>query len=230
MIRQERAAIARQLKNEGKLGREIAGALGISRSYAQELLADPDGSRAKARKHRYSGTCQDCGAPTCGGDGRAKAPKRCAPCQIEYQRSDQYRAEITFWTRARLIAAIQDWAAIHGEPPAMPDWSPWTARRMGDEARAQQWERARPRWPWFTSVIHQFGTWNTAIAAAGFTPRVPTGGGSNALRRRRKTHCKYKHPFTEENTYIVHGHRYCRACARRRSREYARRKRVTVSA
>lgn len=43
----------------------------------------------------------------------------------------------------------------------------------------------------------------------------------------RKTHCKYGHPFDEVNTYWTkEGHRFCRACARRRQRERNRRLRL----
>jgi hypothetical protein len=47
----------------------------------------------------------------------------------------------------------------------------------------------------------------------------------NALRMRRnnasarKTHCKRGHPFSEENTVISGGTRYCLTCRRRRDRE-----------
>jgi hypothetical protein len=41
----------------------------------------------------------------------------------------------------------------------------------------------------------------------------------------RKTHCKYGHEFTLENTVIVQGRRRCRQCERRRQHEkYLRRK------
>jgi hypothetical protein len=41
--------------------------------------------------------------------------------------------------------------------------------------------------------------------------------------RRAQTHCKRGHKFTERNTRISGGRRYCRACARARSRAcYAR--------
>jgi len=45
--------------------------------------------------------------------------------------------------------------------------------------------------------------------------------------RKVKTHCKYGHPFTEENTYTTYppsfgggAFRQCRTCMRRRQREY----------
>jgi hypothetical protein len=39
------------------------------------------------------------------------------------------------------------------------------------------------RFTWW--VIGEFGSWNAAIAAAGFEPRAAHGGGGNQLRRRK---------------------------------------------
>lgn len=41
----------------------------------------------------------------------------------------------------------------------------------------------------------------------------------------RKTHCKYGHEYTPDNTVITESGRWCRECGRRRSREYMRNKR-----
>ena len=48
-------------------------------------------------------------------------------------------------------------------------------------------------------------------------------GRANFGVRQSKTHCKHGHEFTPENTFISQGNRYCRECARRQSRERARR-------
>jgi hypothetical protein len=47
--------------------------------------------------------------------------------------------------------------------------------------------------------------------------------GSN---RPRKTECVAGHPYTEENTYLDKGFRYCRECKRERSRAYNRKVRA----
>ena len=39
-------------------------------------------------------------------------------------------------------------------------------------------------------------------------------GVSNAAQNARKTHCSKGHEFTDENTYLARGRRYCRACQR----------------
>lgn len=64
----------------------------------------------------------------------------------------------------------------------------------------------------------------------------PVTQGENVLRgdspmahNLRKTHCKYSHEFTPENTYLVQARgktqRHCRECSLRRSREQSARKR-----
>ena len=180
----ERLALAEQvaaLRAEGLFWRQIATRLGISRSYAQDLGVDPDGRLARQRKDSYARPCMDCGAPTSGGEGRKSEP-RCQDCA---NRLNGVKA--TVWTRDRIIGAIRWWADSYGDPPAVPDWSPTTARYLGDEARALRFERHHDagQVPWFMTVVRMFLSWNAAIEAAGFVPRQPNGGGGNQLRRRR---------------------------------------------
>ena len=47
------------------------------------------------------------------------------------------------------------------------------------------------------------------------------GSGPPALNA-SKTHCDKGHEFTEANTYIFDGRRYCRACGRERQRDRRR--------
>lgn len=87
--RLELAVEARRLRDEGFSIRGIGDVLGCSRSYASELLNDPDGSKARARKDRYAGICVDCGGPTSGCEGRGpNAPQRCWACNCEHLRVD----------------------------------------------------------------------------------------------------------------------------------------------
>jgi hypothetical protein len=175
--RSEWLALATRMRAQGMSGLAIARELGLSHTFVYDLLNDPDGSKAKARKARYAGVCVDCGAKTAGGEGRRDEP-RCHPCSARKSGIEQ-----TKWTREVLIDRIHEWTALYGEPPAMADWSPWQARALGDEARARRFE-IDDRWPWFTYVVRAFGSWNGAIEAAGFTPRAARGGGTNQSRRR----------------------------------------------
>ena len=43
--------------------------------------------------------------------------------------------------------------------------------------------------------------------------RSPINRGAHQLK---KTHCPQGHPYDEVNTYAYKGHRYCRACTKRR--------------
>lgn len=58
------------------------------------------------------------------------------------------------WTKEAIICAIQRWAAQYGEPP-----------------HSKLWKRAVPGYPNSATVKYHFGSWNEAIAAAGFKPR-----------------------------------------------------------
>lgn len=185
----ERLALAervRVLRADGVTHRAIASQLGISRSYASELDVDPDGSRARARKDSYQGVCIDCGGPTTGGEGVSQQPRRCDACQRAYQRSDEGRAAVTYWTRDRIVEAIRWWVNEYGEPPAIPDWSPSRASALFDLARTRRAERliAEKRVPWSTTVICHFGSWNAGIVAAGFEPRANVGTRENRARQR----------------------------------------------
>lgn len=180
--RAERVVEAQRLRNEESLtSQEIAERFGVTRSAVSSWLCDPDLSKQLARRERYAGTCVDCGAKTTGCNGPLKAPKRCAAC---FHSSYDNTVKRQIWPVAVLIARIQEWARIYGDPPAMNDWNPTSARSMHDEARARRWEDADGYWPWFTTVVNRFGTWNAGIEAAGFEPRVPYATVENMLRRR----------------------------------------------
>lgn len=83
------------------------------------------------------------------------------------------------WTPKLIVAAIQEWAEIHGQPPTRDMW------------RGKSKPSERGRWPSANSVDRNFGSWNAAIAAAGFEPRAQ---GEN----RRKVYPKRKREWTPE--------------------------------
>lgn len=80
LTREERVAQIKGLAATSLTHQQIAELLGISKSALRNLLYDSDGSQARARKDRYRGTCQACGAKTDGSNGAAKAPKYCLRC------------------------------------------------------------------------------------------------------------------------------------------------------
>jgi len=163
--------------------REIASALGISHQYASDLFHDPTGEKARARKDSYAQPCVDCGVATSGGEGMREEP-RCLPCA-----AIKSGAERTLWTREEVISSIRWWADKYGEQPSAPDFDPWRCRYVlydGDrEVRARRHLDAGDI-PWFTTVVKRFGTWNAALAAAGFKPRANHGGAGNQERRWRR--------------------------------------------
>lgn len=102
----------------------------------------------RCRKQQYRGVCVDCGAPTDGSDGRGNAATRCADCAVAHRHAERR------WTPDTVVAAIQTWADEHGRPPT-----------------SKEWLHAAPGvHPNATVVLHEHGSWNAAIAAAGFWP------------------------------------------------------------
>jgi len=160
VTRAQRYAEAARLQAKGLYAREIAAVMGVSESYVCDLFHDPDGSKDRARKNSYGGTCVRCGSRTSGSNGRAKAPKICGACSRLRQHEQRY------WTRERVIAAVQRWAAEYGRPPRSGEWS---------AGNPDRW------WPTPSSVYRgsdspgaPFAYWADAIEAAGF-PRPLVG-------------------------------------------------------
>lgn len=120
----------------------------------------------RCRRAQYGGRCADCGKQLDGSNGWGpNASQRCVSCAS---------AARTVWTRSTVIAAIQEWALLYGEPPVAWHWNPTMARYRGHESYAVRFEAAHGRWPWAETVRSVFGSWNAAIAAAGFEPK-PSG-------------------------------------------------------
>lgn len=60
------------------------------------------------------------------------------------------------WSKDDILYAMLEWEEKHGEPPRWNDWQIATAET-----------------PASMTVRKRFGSWNNAMAAAGFTPRDP---------------------------------------------------------
>lgn len=149
--RVETYAEVKRLSDEGRTNKYICITLGLSASSLRNIINDPEGSKQKARRERYRGTCQECGRKTDGSSGY-NAPKLCVHCSGEKHK---------IWTREKIVTAIQEWAKEHGRPP-----------------RASDWVRSGPNHP-STGAVHKrpsgsFIYWADAIEAAGF-PRPRTG-------------------------------------------------------
>ena len=80
MTRAEKVTLAHSLRSTGLTNRAIAEQMGVSLAAVKMWFWDSDGSKMKALRERYRGTCEKCGAPTCGSRGPAKAPRLCASC------------------------------------------------------------------------------------------------------------------------------------------------------
>lgn len=180
------AAEAARLRNDEHLTwREIAERLGISRSYAETLRSDPDGAKARARKDRYRGTCVDCGGPTTGSEGPSKTPDRCHSCAALMSHAERY------WTADRILNSFRRFANVNGRAPTATDrmiTNPSIRAKVSPERLADA-ERAMancPDLPHPYSVQREFGTWATAVKAAGLTPGPSGGAGHRAPRRRSK--------------------------------------------
>jgi hypothetical protein len=111
-----------------------------------------------------------------------------------------------YWTADRIRAEIRRWAREHdGEPPKLNEW-----RRQ-----SPRWTRERPS---AKVVLARYGSWNAAIEAAGFEPRVQGDQPSELCKRGL-------HELTGDNVWQSStnpGLRQCRACRNDR-RELQRR-------
>ena len=68
-----------------------------------------------------------------------------------------------------ILTALVEWTRRYGNVPAMADWDPHRARRLG-----QIWRIARYRdgdWPSARSVAHHFGSFTNAVVQAGLVHR-----------------------------------------------------------
>lgn len=128
------------LLRRGFTGKQIAARLGLAKSTVYAYLADPTGAAASARKRRYYGTCEDCGAPTSyqlGGVAR-----RCIDC--DRGRNADRNAEII----ARWNEGEPEWyiAEEMGLRDAQVRGCIHHARRRGEDVALHR-KRNRSDWP-----------------------------------------------------------------------------------
>jgi hypothetical protein len=158
--RPAREALARELRARGLRLREIADELGVAISTVDSWLNDPGGKRLRARKDRYRGRCQGCGAPTDGSNGPGGAPRLCVAC---------FRAQPHSLERAERLGRCAG-ARRYSDDELLD------ALRRADELDL----RTAPRYakhagghglPSIATLIHRFGSWNRARELAGLQVR-----------------------------------------------------------
>lgn len=153
--RADAVKVAKNLRDEQKKSVvEIAELLGRSPSTIRNYLADPDGAKARNRKDSYRGTCEKCGAPTSGGNGKDQAKSLCVRCK-----GDRYRK----WDKDKIVAAFVHWHATYGDLPTSADLSTTYARRRGPEHVQRL---AGGTYPVPSRVSAVFGTYAAARKAA----------------------------------------------------------------
>lgn len=171
--RQAKAQDAWQLRLDGLLLADIAERLGVGRSMVGDLLCDPSGDMARARRHKHHGTCVDCGAPTYnGGSISEPLPIRCQGCErdhphtLERARRGTGRSHLK-WTDEKLFTMLR-----------------WAAQRVDGPLTTNKYVDLRATYaflPSMATITHRFG-WKEALAAAGL-PTTSTPATSSRLRR-----------------------------------------------
>jgi Homing endonuclease associated repeat len=77
-----------------------------------------------------------------------------------------------YWTRDRVIEAMQQWHAEYGHPPGGADWNVAQLRRRGQDDLVDRFYASGAAH--LSTVINRFGGWSTMIEAAGL-PTQPSG-------------------------------------------------------
>lgn len=151
----ELRARARQMRKQGMLCRVIAVDLGVSMPtvvrWTNTELESRERIKARRRKFSAKKRCPKCKRKMSNPSGL------CRSCYRIAQTTERY------WTRERIIDAIQHWALTHGHAPTYGEW-----QRSGKGHPAVATIRDGPYAP--------FQSWGEAIVAAGFEPRKHRSG------------------------------------------------------
>jgi Homing endonuclease associated repeat len=172
--RAERANQIERLERRGLGTREIAAELGLARSTVNIYRRDPDGSRHRERLAGYRWRCDDCGRPTSGSGGRARAPARCRRCAGKQRR---------VWPGELILQRIREWTAETGSPPQVRDWSP--AHASAGHPGTARYVAERGRWPSASTVVARFGSFPAAVTRAGLKPPGRASGSRRVWTRGR---------------------------------------------
>lgn len=140
-----RLLLDRSLEERVHAAQHLA-AMGLTQAAIGEQIGV---SRSAVSTYLRAGSCRGCGAVIV-----QSASGLCRRC---------VRARSS-WTREEIVEALSRWASREGAPPTKDEWRP------ADE----RWRTAAPEWPSATIVVWVFGSWNEALAAAGFRRRGRT--------------------------------------------------------
>ena len=158
--RRRNVLLAQHHRQQGWSIAQIAHLLDRAPATVKGYLHDPTGEKAKARKAGYAGTCERCGAPTSGADGKGRASRHCQRCK------PQSRPR---WTRETVRGAHRFWHERYGFIASSVDWSGTHARRRGGQA-LERYQSAR--WPSGPVIRRLYGS-HTAARADAFPATQP---------------------------------------------------------
>jgi hypothetical protein len=102
----------------------------------------------------------------------AGLPARPAPTRVAYHLTDP----------SAVLEAILEWTRRYGDVPAMADWDPVRARRLGQDWRIARYNQGD--WPSTRTVLNHFASFGAAIEAAGFLRRPRSASRDERARAR----------------------------------------------
>ena len=142
---------ARRRRPELPLAERIAAAKRLAREgQSQARIAQSLGvSRRTVRDYLGAGSCPACGGPKVLPE--SSTCRRCVPARRWWPA----------WERTELLQALATWSDETGSRPSSNAWQPVD---LGGEPK---WEREYPRWPPHSLVAAEFGSWQSALEAAG---------------------------------------------------------------
>lgn len=158
MTRLERHEQIKALRAEGLTFKEIAARLGIAYSTVWATYNDPTGDKDRIRKAKRSRPCVGCGKRVT--NSGSEPPMRCRKCEHKRVGTLEHRREMavvntgrTRWTDEQLLDALRS-VAVDGGVTVNAYKAAYARAKRG----------SLPSTALFT---HRFGTWNTALEAAG---------------------------------------------------------------
>ena len=207
LTRRRNVLLAQHHREQGWSIAQIAHLLDRAPATVRGYLHDPTGAKANARKASYAGTCERCGRPTSGADGKRHAPRHCQRCK------PQSRARRT---REAVRGAHRFWHERFGFIASSADWSGTHARRSGGDALARY---QSARWPSQSVIRRLYGS--PAAARADAFPDLDADHAPQpavAAHRRPRAHDGLSEgPLRPRGDAIVRGRRHAPAPSTRDS-------------